>query len=279
MPGFGEQLERERMKRGIKLEQISERTKISTRMLRALETEEFEKLPGGVFNRGFVRSYARYLGMNEEQAVADYVAAAGEEELPLPMQQADEAEEVSRWLPLVAVVAVITLTAVVLWRYNGAIGDAWRRAMAKRPAPVHALAANANSSTPQPPSSSAAAQSSGQQPRPDVVRPVKMPAAANAMVSTTPAAHTTQAGKASQITITVRARQQAWLSVTADGEPVMQGLLEPAAERQFRAERKLVFVTGNAGGIDLTFNGAPYGPLGAEKQRRQITFTSDGSQQ
>jgi cytoskeleton protein RodZ len=288
LPGFGEQLERERVKRGIKLEQISERTKISTRMLRALETEEFEKLPGGVFNRGFVRSYARYLGINEEQAVADYVAAAGEEELPLPMQQADEAEEVARWLPLAAVVAVTVLAVFVMWRYSGTLTNVWQRAMAKRPPAVQALTpANSVTTKSEPPKSQAATsdavlQSSEKHAsatlQADRVRPVKMPAV-SATPSTMPATTATQAGKPSQITITVRARQQAWLSVTADGRAVMQGLLEASNERQFHAERRLVFVTGNAGGVDLSFNGAPYGPLGADKQRRQITFTSDGAQQ
>ena len=53
-------------------------TKIGTRLLRALEEEHFELLPGGIFNKGFVRAYAKYLGLNEEEAVADYLEAAGE---------------------------------------------------------------------------------------------------------------------------------------------------------------------------------------------------------
>src|SRR5215470_15275434 len=61
---------------------MSESTKISKRWLKALEEEHFEVLPGGVFNRGFVRSYARFLGINEEQTVADYVAASNEQEPP-----------------------------------------------------------------------------------------------------------------------------------------------------------------------------------------------------
>ena len=59
--------------RGISLEEIAEATKIGTRSLRALEEQDFDKLPGGIFNKGFVRAYARYLGLDEEQAVADYL--------------------------------------------------------------------------------------------------------------------------------------------------------------------------------------------------------------
>ncbi|HZU22148.1 MAG TPA: RodZ domain-containing protein [Terriglobales bacterium] len=281
MPGFGEQLERERLKRGIKLENISEQTKISTRMLRALETEEFEKLPGGVFNRGFVRSYARYLGMNEEQAVADYLAASGEAEPPLPFQQAEEPEEVARWLPLAGLVLLVLLSAFVLWQYRATFAAASRRVFARRAASVNASTATPASSpayaNPAPsPHAERPAASAVAPPGPAPILPQRAVAvAASKMPAPQPAAGATPG----ELNITVRARQQAWLSVTADGRPVMQGILEPAAERQFRATRKLVFVTGNAGGVDLTFNGAPYGPLGAQKQRRQITFTSDGVQQ
>src|SRR5664279_4781411 len=64
--------------RGVTLDDIAEATKIGTRLLRALEEEHFELLPGGIFNKGFVRAYAKYLGLNEDQAVADYLEAAGE---------------------------------------------------------------------------------------------------------------------------------------------------------------------------------------------------------
>ena len=66
--------------RGITLNEIGESTKISRRHLESLEKEDFESLPGGIFNKGFLRAYARYLGIDEEQAVADYSVAANEQE-------------------------------------------------------------------------------------------------------------------------------------------------------------------------------------------------------
>src|SRR5512146_645272 len=77
---FGERLRREREMRKVTLEEMAAATKIGTRSLKALEDGEFHKLPGGIFNKGFVRSYARFLGINEEQAVTDYLVAAGEPE-------------------------------------------------------------------------------------------------------------------------------------------------------------------------------------------------------
>lgn len=78
MPSFGEKLKLEREKRKVTLEQISVSTKIGIRMLRALEEDQFDQLPGGIFNKGFVRAYSRVLGLDEDQTVAEYLQASGD---------------------------------------------------------------------------------------------------------------------------------------------------------------------------------------------------------
>src|SRR5271166_4795289 len=78
LPSFGEKLKQEREKRKITLEQISESTKIGTRMLQALEEDKFNQLPGGIFNKGFVRAYSRFVGLDEDQTVAEYLHASGD---------------------------------------------------------------------------------------------------------------------------------------------------------------------------------------------------------
>jgi cytoskeletal protein RodZ len=75
MGEFGKILRKEREARGVALETITKATKISNRHLVALEGEQFEVLPGGVFNKGIVRGYARVVGLNEEEWVARYLAA------------------------------------------------------------------------------------------------------------------------------------------------------------------------------------------------------------
>ena len=74
---FGERLKRERELREVTLEEITAHTRIGPRFLEALENEDWEKLPGGVFNRGFVRSVARYLGLDEESLLGEYDLAHG----------------------------------------------------------------------------------------------------------------------------------------------------------------------------------------------------------
>jgi hypothetical protein len=78
---FGDKLRKQRELRGISLDAISTTTKISPRMLRAIEDERFDQLPGGVFNKGFVRAYARQVGLDEDDAVTDYLAALRESQI------------------------------------------------------------------------------------------------------------------------------------------------------------------------------------------------------
>jgi cytoskeleton protein RodZ len=76
--GFGDHLKREREMRGISLEEIASATRIGTRFLEAMENEQWSQLPGGVFNRGFVRSVAHHLGLDEEALLAEYTLATGD---------------------------------------------------------------------------------------------------------------------------------------------------------------------------------------------------------
>src|SRR5580765_1315216 len=78
MGSFGDRLKQQREQKSISLDDISLSTKIGTRMLQALEEENFDQLPGGIFNKGFVRAYARHVGLDEEQAVSDYLLASGD---------------------------------------------------------------------------------------------------------------------------------------------------------------------------------------------------------
>ena len=73
MASFGEELKRERELRDISLKEIAEATKISIRFLEALEQNHFDILPGGIFNRGFIRAYARFIGIDGEEMVNAYL--------------------------------------------------------------------------------------------------------------------------------------------------------------------------------------------------------------
>ena len=72
MVSLGEELKRERELREISLREISEATKISVRILEAIENDNYGKLPGGIFNRNFLRAYAGFIGLDPEIIVRKY---------------------------------------------------------------------------------------------------------------------------------------------------------------------------------------------------------------
>ncbi|HWP45105.1 MAG TPA: helix-turn-helix domain-containing protein [Blastocatellia bacterium] len=72
MPTLGEELKRRREERGITLNDISEATRIGTRFLKAIESDSFSILPGGIYTRNFIRAFAEQVGMAEEEAMSLY---------------------------------------------------------------------------------------------------------------------------------------------------------------------------------------------------------------
>jgi cytoskeletal protein RodZ len=77
---LGEKLRQVREERGISISEVAEQTRISPLYLKSIEKDDYKPLPGGIFNKGFVRSYARYVGFDEEEALADYAQLMAEGE-------------------------------------------------------------------------------------------------------------------------------------------------------------------------------------------------------
>jgi cytoskeletal protein RodZ len=117
--------------RGVTLDEITTATRIGPRFLQALENERWEDLPGGVFNRGFVKAIAHYLGIDEEALLGEYTLATGDVGTP----SSTVAQRPTRSLPLnqprvpwIAWVLAVVLFAAIA---GGAI-YLWRRHVAKR---------------------------------------------------------------------------------------------------------------------------------------------------
>jgi cytoskeletal protein RodZ len=125
---FGERLKRERELREVSLDELTKATRISTRFLNALENEDWERLPGGVFGHGFVRTIARYLGLDEEALLAEYDLARTEKFPPHQTRQEERIPSPPRWVPafVVLVLLVFLLGLFYLGRYG------WHRYAAYR---------------------------------------------------------------------------------------------------------------------------------------------------
>ena len=278
MGAFGERLKREREKRKITLEEIANATKISAHKLRALEEEQFDKLPGGVFNKGFVRAYARHVGLSEDQTVNEYNEAfrATHPEEPTTDPEAEGRKILEQRVLRVqqerprlanfpwqkaAVAAVLLAFGVALWGSYSHYQNKSKTAV-KRPE-THRLLKPASEETvaqktAKPVSTSNRASSSiGDQSSHEVL----VDAPANA---------------AGSFRVSVHAREESWIHITADGKDVLEDTLRPDTQKSVRASSQLVIRAGNIGGLDFWFNGQKLPVQGDLDQVKTITFDSAG---
>ena len=291
MSSFGERLRQQREMRGVSLDEIVATTKIGRRLLIALEEEQFDLLPGGIFNRSYVRAYAKCVGLDEEQAVAEYLEAAREappDTRVIAQQHAsihsDRAAE--RWsFPLLPALVVLAVAAGGIggWRWyrNHQRGREQGKPLAlaapSSPAAANssqhgqddsALSVKENGRT----SSSAAPLPSAQ----SLLPPASPTTAAQAARSAADA-HAT-APLTSSFAITVRAKDRAWVSIKADGQYVVRGLIKPPEVKTVRASQQVVFFTGNAGAVEVAFNGKNVSLARGANEEQVLVFDSRGLQ-
>jgi cytoskeleton protein RodZ len=281
---IGERLRREREKKKISLEEVALTTKIGTRMLRAIEEERFELLPGGIFNKGFVRAYARHLGLDEEEAVADYLAAS-RPQLPEESEAAAkaslelQAQRRSRpglQLPWAAFAAVLLVTAFgfAVWgsfsrestskTSNSPVGSA-----AASPAqPVVAQkASKARRDPPAEPSRSVTArESSGE----------KVAVTSEEQAPETALVPNSDTDPSAAFRIVIRAREDSWIRITVDGKEIMQDTLLAQAEKSIAAHREVVIKAGNIGGLEFWFNGEKLPLQGDPDEVKTLFFEPTG---
>jgi cytoskeleton protein RodZ len=119
---FGERLKREREMREVSLDELMKATRISQRFLEALENEDWKKLPGGVFGRGFVRTIAGYLGLDEESFLSEYDLARGDVSHGSSRPE-ERIPSTPAWIPVVAVLVLCAIVAGLFFAGK----YAWRR--------------------------------------------------------------------------------------------------------------------------------------------------------
>ena len=239
---FGEELRRERLIREISLEEISQATKISIRLLGALEESDLKRLPAPTFTRGFIRAYARHLGIDPEEKVNAYLADLSEK--PLDAPTAKKARPRSRFLrgrratagTIVGVVTAVLLLLGLIASPERRMKPVRERRVAPRAAPV-AFKNVAASSEPTP-----------------------------AQVAPAPAAAVIPEPAANGITLTLEFEQDSWTRLDADGETVLQGLVRRGELRRFQARGGFRLTLGNAGGVRVSLDGRALDPLGRAGQ-------------
>jgi cytoskeleton protein RodZ len=290
---FGARLKQQREQKGVSLDDVAKSTKIGTRMLRALEQEQLDQLPGGIFNKGFIRAYARFLGIDEEEVIAEYAATTGaaqpeqrpgEDRFPLQDVKSEIERENSEGLPWGTFAAILVIAALLfaIWGvYARQKQNKAAKQIASEQAAMQPQFAPAAASTAVVPDHSA----------PPVANPPQPVAASAAQTSlaggktlqppnagaTSAAAPThDSAPEKGKIRVTVKAREDSWISITVDGEVTMQGTLTAGSQRNVQASREIAIKAGNAGALDFAFNGKDLPSQGAEGEVKSLVFNTNG---
>jgi cytoskeleton protein RodZ len=282
MSNFGANFRKAREAAGLPLEKIAAETRISTRFLTAIENEAFQLLPGGIFNRGFIRAYADYLGLDSNQAVADYDRMSSVAQEPADiLRDADRIPARSSDWNLYLVAAVILVALMVAYYF---------------------VTRNSNRSSQETPAAASTTQPA--QPPPDVPVPTETPtpvpealktppspdAPAVAQTATPPVTPPSKTATPSAVSpasppspsalaVNVNVTDSTWMKVTTDGTVALAEILEPGANRHFSAERSIDVVIGNAAGATMQINGRDLGQLGTSGRVRQFRITPENAAQ
>ncbi|HVN03275.1 MAG TPA: RodZ domain-containing protein [Bryobacteraceae bacterium] len=292
MSPVGETLRRERLQKGLSLDQISRETKISTRLLEAIEKDQLDRLPGGVFAKSFVRQYARFLGLDEEE-LASEVEKQINSNADLPAFAVSQPEPsfkvppVPAWestggrsnsiLPALAMVVAVMLvcSAVYVWwqRSNKAAPPPEKVSVVRNSAPPAAAPSAVTKSTEPAPVTPAVSHNPA--PPADTEVAQSTPAPTESGTSAAPPAASNPDAK---LHVSLTADAEAWVQVWADGKCVIVGTLHPNETRTAEAVDAMRIRTGNAGDLQVSVNGKSAGPLGPKGQIRTLEITPQGVQ-
>jgi len=269
--GFGEHLRREREMRGVSLEEIAGATRIGTRFLDALEKEAWDRLPGGVFNRGFVRTVARFLGLEEESLLAEYALATrppGATAVPSEPPPQPSAPRGAPWIAL----GMASLLALA-----GAGAYGWRWVSARRA--ERTAAAGAVPAAPAPPAVPPTLWTLPVEPAPPPGPPPQRPAQPSPQ---TPSPWTALPSPeapiaplpnpADELRLTIAAEKDTYVTVTTDDRQAFAGAILAGESRSFSAKNAVTVETQDAGAIRLELNGQVLAPIGPSGQPGKLTL-------
>lgn len=243
MADVGARLRASREGKRLSLDAVAATTRVQSRVLSAIERNDAGALPPRPYGRGFVRAYARELGLNPDEIVRDYFGQFAPEEAPQAAappraQPVFEVQPVLDALPRRSI-AIATLALVLL-------AGGWmlaRRTGGPTPSQQDAVGTSGTAATP--PAPAAAAES----------RPA------------TPGAPT------AAVTIILSATAPCWVTASADGTRVLYRALQPGEHATLQGDRTISIRAGNAGGLVWTLNGRAMGPFGSPGEVRTTRIT------
>lgn len=225
MPSLGQELKQAREERGISLRDISQATHIGMRFLQAIENDQYEQLPGGIFNRSFVRKYARQVGLDEDQVAARYDQVLVERGIEPPKTSVNYLEDFEErsssgrlWLPAL-IFLILAAGAYAAYQYSTTSGGEQSRSLASA------------TPTPEPSPSATPEPSPSATPMPEVAQDLRLRLTAS--------------------------NGDCWLRVTSDDAPPVTKILKLGESEEFTALERMVLNLGNVQAVTAELNGRP----------------------
>lgn len=250
MAGEGQMLQAAREEKQWSYTYTEEITKIRVRYLQALEEEKYEILPGTTYVKGYLRTYAKQLGLNSDEIIALYNTSAMTEPLPVFTSPNMLVKARPPWfrpaiLGSMAALAIVLVIAIALYSQSGnKLVDPYDTTKLPTPPQIEEIT-----------------------PSPTV--PV-VPNSTNVVAAT-------QEGLTAQLVFT----QSCWIEIKVDDQPPFQGTFATGTSKEVKGIDKIVLVTvGNAGGVTVTLNGQALPSFGKSGQvLRNIVLTKDNLKQ
>jgi cytoskeletal protein RodZ len=246
MAGLGDEFRASREARHLSLSDVSEQIHIRSIYLQSIEEEDWAAIGAPVYIRGFIRTYARFLGLDAERAVGLFNAS----------YEGPPAAEAKGPAPAAVYVATHKGPSLYLWLAAGAavllvayVGYTYFQVQVAEPVPAPKVAA----ASPSPAASAAPSPAAS----PQASTPAGSPAA--------------RATALSRQTLELRLTGRSWLLVAVDGSKALEGIFPAGTRREFHG-RSASVRAGNAGGVDVFVNGKDQGKMGNPGDVVQRTF-------
>lgn len=237
---FGQKLREARENKGYSLEYIEEETKIRKLYINALEQENFKVLPPKVYATGFVRKYAKFLGLDSDAMVEDFQILAYTDELVTDEQEPQKKKvNIDFHIPYRNILAGIIFLLIAIWAGNLVLDYVAERV-----------------SNPDNQGSPA-----------KVEEPAQVPDKNNYEGN-----KENTNSEEPKAALLIEARQDCWLNVVVDGESVYSRTMKPGESESFEGKQSIYIKAGNAGGIDITFNGKKQEPIGKSWEVKEKEF-------
>jgi cytoskeleton protein RodZ len=298
MESIGEFFKQVRETKGLTIDEVASKTRIRSDFVKALEEGNFAKLPDQVFARGFVRSYARSLGLDEEDAIHRFIQSAGafyekqdeRERLKVRQVQEERKRQANRKAVAIAIgIAVVTLvfllsreqSSLLVRRSATDLPTSSSKRMAASGSESQAVpsrsetessAQTAKSKPTEAPAPSSQIRTDSSIPRGSGAAPVAAAPSSQTAPPLPPPIGTDgplggislegSAEGRDQLVLDLEATELSWVVIQIDGGSPQEALLRPGEKAKWKGQDQFVLTLGNAGGVKAELNGKPQKPFG-----------------